>query len=88
MGAPPAFEMSMLIPALFGLILLLFAHKLVAFLMGGLAWQRRNIPDRSVPLQERIVSSRIFLWFLRFVGAMMLLGAALSAFGLGGGETR
>ena len=37
----------MLAPALFGLILLLFAHKLVAFLMGGLAWQRRNIRDQA-----------------------------------------
>ena len=80
--------MSMLAPALFGLILLLVAHKLVAFVMGGLAWQRRNIPDPSVRLQERIVSSRVFLWFLRFVGAMMLLGAVLAALGLGGGEAR
>ena len=53
--------------------------------MGGLAWHAAH-RDRSVGLQERIVSSRIFLWFLRFVGAMMLLGAVLSAFGLGGGR--
>lgn len=78
----------MLAPALFGLILLLFAHKLVAFLMGGLAWQRRNIRDPSVGLQEWIVSSRGFLWFLRFVGAMMLLGTVLAALGLGGGTAQ
>ena len=74
--------MSILVPALFGLLLLLGAQWIVAFLMGGLAWQRRNLADPSVGLQERIVSSRIFLWFLRFVGAMMLLGFALQAFGL------
>lgn len=67
-----------IIPVLFGLFFLLGAQWIVALLMAGLAWQRRNIPDRSVPLQERIVSSRIFLWFLRFVGAMMLLGFVLS----------
>lgn len=77
-----------IIPVLFGLIFLLGAQWIVAFLMGGLAWQRRNLPDRSVPLQERIISSRIFLWFLRFFGAMMLLGAVLSAFDLGQGAPR
>lgn len=70
--------MSMLIPALFGLLLLFGAQWIVAFIMGGLAWQRRNIPDPTVGLQERIFGSRVFLWFLRFVGAMMLLGFVVS----------
>lgn len=66
--------------ALLGLALLLFAPKFVAFLMGGLRWQRRNLPDPTVGLQERIVGSRAFAWFLRIVGALILLGAAIAFF--------
>jgi len=67
---------------LIGLALLLFAHRFTAFLMRGLAWQRRNIPDPTIGLQERIVGSRAFTWFFRLVGALILLGAALSVLGL------
>jgi len=77
-----------IVTALFGLFFLLFAHKFVAFLMGGLAWQRRNIPDPTVGLQERIVGSRAFAWFLRIVGALILFGFALQALGLGEGDGR
>jgi hypothetical protein len=71
-----------ILACLVGLAFLLFAQVFVAFLMKGLAWQRRNLPDPSVGLQERIVSSRALLWFLRLFGALILLGAFLSAAGL------
>ena len=48
--------------------------------MRGLAWQRRNIgaADRR-PLQDRAsLGSRAALWFVRIVGALILLGGAIA----------
>lgn len=70
---------STAMPAVFGLLFLLGAGRVVAFIQGGLAWQRRNIPDPTIGLQERIVGSRAFLWFFRVVGAMLLLGTVIAA---------
>ena len=63
---------------LLGLFLLFRADRFVAFLQRGLAWQRRNIPDPSLNLQDRIVGSRVLLWLFRTVGALLLLGAAIA----------
>lgn len=83
MSALPAILMALL-----GLALLLWAHRFAALLAGGLAWQRRNIPDPTIGLQERIVGSRAFTWVFRLVGALLLLGFVLSAFGLTEGKAR
>lgn len=61
-----------------GLVFLFGAQYVVRFIQGGLAWQRRNLADPTIGLQEKIVGSRALLWFLRLVGAMILLGAAVS----------
>ncbi len=64
---------------LLGLFLAIWPQKFTGLILRGLEWQRRNIPDPSVGLQERIVRSRITRWFLRIVGAMMVLGFVLGA---------
>jgi hypothetical protein len=64
---------------LFGLFCLLFARQIQNFLLRGMAWQQRNIgAGGTVPLQIRILKSRGMLWFIRLLGALMLLGAAIA----------
>ncbi len=63
----------------FGLFCLLFARQIQAFLLRGMAWQQRNIgTGGTVPFQIRVLQSRFTLWFIRLLGALMLLGAAIA----------
>lgn len=64
---------------LLGLCCLLFARRILAFFLKGMAWQQRNIgPGGTVPLQIRILRSRGALWFVRALGALILLGGAIA----------
>jgi hypothetical protein len=63
---------------LLGLFLAIWPGKPIALLVRGLDWQRRNIPDPSLRLQERIVKSRVALWFVRLFGALLVLGFVVS----------
>ncbi len=66
---------------LLGLCCLLFARSILGFFLKGMAWQQRNIgAGGTVPLQIRILSSTGALWFVRILGALILLGGAIAAF--------
>lgn len=65
---------------LLGLCCLLFARRILAFFLRGMAWQKRHIGSGgTVPLQIRILRSRGALWFVRGFGALILLGGAIAA---------
>ena len=65
--------------ALLGLACLLCARQILGFFLKGMAWQQRNIGGGgTVPLQIRILSSRGALWFVRGLGALLLLGGAIA----------
>lgn len=64
---------------LLGACCLLFARQILAFFLKGMAWQQRNIgAGGTVPLQIRILSSTGALWFVRILGALILLGGAVA----------
>ena len=64
---------------LLGLACLLFARQILGFFLRGMAWQKRNIGGGgTVPLQVRILSSTGALWFVRILGALILLGGAIA----------
>ncbi|HTU11186.1 MAG TPA: hypothetical protein VMG08_09845 [Allosphingosinicella sp.] len=64
---------------LFGLVCLLFARALLAFLLRGMAWQQRHIgAGGTVPFQIRLLSGRGALWGVRILGALLLLGGAIA----------
>lgn len=65
---------------LLGLCCLLFARQILGFFLRGMAWQKRHIGGGgTVPLQIRILSSSGALWFVRILGALILLGGAIAA---------
>jgi hypothetical protein len=69
---------DLIFPILFGLGCLLFARQILGFFLKGMDWQQRHFGGGgTVPLQIRILRSRGALWFVRIVGAMLLLGAVI-----------
>lgn len=68
----------LILMALLGLFCLLFAGRILAFFLRGLAWQKRHFNDATVPFQVRLLQSRGALWFVRGFGALILLGGALA----------
>jgi hypothetical protein len=64
---------------LLGVCCLLFARQILGVFLKGMAWQKRHIGGGgTVPLQVRILESRGALWFVRGLGALILLGGAIA----------
>ena len=71
--------LPLVLMALFGLVCLLCARPILGFFLKGMDWQKRNIGGGgTVPLQVRLLSSTGALWFVRIIGALLLLGGAVA----------